>query len=326
MSDDYDVIVLGGGAPGEHCRGCDRRRGVCALPSSSATWSAVCAPTGPASHRSRCCDRARQCTARREAAADSRGRRAGRARLARLHGLQIHRYRGRAMAGRPGDRAVARSRSPCRDRSSRGRWRALHGRGRRARQRRRSVRPAGTRLAGARRRVGHERGDRDEGGAETADRARRRSGRAWSSPKSCVASVARWRSSRAQTTYSRASRRRWAKRWPRRSVATGSSWRSAYRRRGLPRRRRTSCCGWTTGESCAAIICWWLPDAARASRGSASRPSASKPIRMESRSIRSMRVGERLWAIGDVTGDLAAHARRRVPGRDRRLEHPRRAS
>ena len=38
------------------------------------------------------------------------------------------------------------------------------------------VRPAGSRVAGARRRLGDERGDRDEGGAQTTDRARRRAG------------------------------------------------------------------------------------------------------------------------------------------------------
>ena len=36
-----------------------------------------------------------------------------------------------------------------------------------------------------------------------------------------------------------------------------------------------------------------------------------------------LRAGERLWAIGDVNGDLAADPRRRVRGGGRRLEHPR---
>ena len=39
-----------------------------------------------------------------------------------------------------------------------------------------------------------------------------------------------------------------------------------------------------------------------------------------------LRAGERLWAIGDVTGVLAADPRRQVPGRRRRREHPRRAA
>ena len=50
------------------------------------------------------------------------------------------------------------------------------------------------------------------------------------------------------------------------------------------------------------IICSWRPDGARASRGSGSRRSASRRTPAESRSIRTLRVGERLWAIGDVTG------------------------
>ena len=37
-----------------------------------------------------------------------------------------------------------------------------------------------------------------------------------------------------------------------------------------------------------------------------------------------LRAGERLWAIGDVNGDLAAHPRRQVRGRGGRRQHPRR--
>ena len=40
------------------------RRAGCASPSSSESWSAASAPTGPASRRSRCCARARRCTPR----------------------------------------------------------------------------------------------------------------------------------------------------------------------------------------------------------------------------------------------------------------------
>ena len=39
-----------------------------------------------------------------------------------------------------------------------------------------------------------------------------------------------------------------------------------------------------------------------------------------------LRAGERLWAIGDVERHLAADPRRQVPGRGRRREHPRRAA
>jgi hypothetical protein len=45
VSSDYDVIVLGGGAPGEHCAAHWPRAG-CASRSSSATWSTVSAPIG----------------------------------------------------------------------------------------------------------------------------------------------------------------------------------------------------------------------------------------------------------------------------------------
>ncbi len=64
---DYDVIVLGGGAPGEHCAAALAARGLragCASPSLSESWSAASAPTGLVFRRSRCCARARRCRAR----------------------------------------------------------------------------------------------------------------------------------------------------------------------------------------------------------------------------------------------------------------------
>ena len=57
-----------------------------------------------------------------------------------------------------------------------------------------------------------------------------------------------------------------------------------------------------TAASCAATGCWSRPADGRASTTSASRPSASKAdgtgIPVDAR----LRAGERLWAIGDVTG------------------------
>ena len=56
---DFDVIVLGGGAPGEHCAGLSRRGGF-GSPSSSGSWSAASAPTGRASRPSPSCVRGKR--------------------------------------------------------------------------------------------------------------------------------------------------------------------------------------------------------------------------------------------------------------------------
>ena len=63
MSSDYDVIVLGGGSPGEHCAA-PWRRAACVWRSWSASSSGESARTGHASPRRRFCDPARRCTVR----------------------------------------------------------------------------------------------------------------------------------------------------------------------------------------------------------------------------------------------------------------------
>ena len=55
----FDVIVLGGGAPGEHCAGAIAAAGF-GSPSSSGNSSAVSARTGPASRPSLSCVRGRR--------------------------------------------------------------------------------------------------------------------------------------------------------------------------------------------------------------------------------------------------------------------------
>ena len=85
--------------------------------------------------------------------------------------------------------------------------------------------------------------------------------------------------------------------------ATASSWCSgehatAARRDGdgvRPRVRRRP-------TSCAATGCSWRPADGRACTGSASRRSASSPTPHGLQVDEHLRAGERLWAIGDVTG------------------------
>ena len=77
------------------------------------------------------------------------------------------------------------------------------------------------------------------------------------------------------------------------------------RRAARPRRgatARTTSSSSTTVASCAATACSSPPAGARASRASASRPSASTTDGHGIPVDAHLRAGERLWAIGDVTG------------------------
>ena len=146
------------------------------------------------------------------------------------------------------------------------------------------------------------RGDRHEGGPAPPADPRRRAGRASRWPRPCAASAARWRSSRAPSTCSPASPRRWARRSARPCAATASSCRSAC----TPTAARRD------GDDYVLEF-----DDGRELRGDRLLVATGRRPRVEGIGLETvgieadphgipvdahLRAGERLWAIGDVTG------------------------
>ena len=179
---------------------------------------------------------------------------------------------------------------------------APHRRARRPRQRRRPVHPADPGPARARRRLDQPRGDRHEGRPAPAARPRRRAGRRRAGAGRAPPRRRGGRSSRAPSTCSRASPRRWARRSARSCAATASSSSSA-RTRAAARR---------DGDDYVLEL-----DDGRELRGDRLLVATGRRPRVDGIGLETvgiepdphgvpvdahLRAGERLWAIGDVTG------------------------